>query len=207
MEYRDYTVITSYVVRSHKLQSDARAIVIGDSIVHQWLLSRLNGVPTVNAGLSGATPHDIAALSEILISMGCHRFDTAVLLGGVNVCSFGALKADGARQRALDSCDLMVSWIRKLAETVHVLEILPVGDMPNGIGTPYIDVSATKEMNGELRRCAANHGARFVETAAYMAREDGVLVGEYTVDGLHLSAKGYAALRKGLAERGLSFER
>jgi hypothetical protein len=147
---RPKTVVTVTGPEAHRsfrrsvIQSDLRqvpgeyALIVGDSHVELLMLPTLCGLPTINAGMAGATTEHLrSALATIDIP---RRPKVAVLTVGTNDArsvDASSLTERGARFRK--SSLALIRRLSKLTDHLIVTAIPPVPDRTPGFTTDVID--------------------------------------------------------------------
>lgn len=170
--------------------AERRVVFMGDSITEAWQY----GDPAfftggwIDRGISGQTT------SQMLL-----RFPSDVLALRPRVVHIMAGTNDVAGNTGPVTNDTIVANIAAMvtlakADGVHVVlaAIPPAGKFswqPQAQPAPRI-----AELNARLRALAAREGATFVDYGTALAMPDGAMKDEYSLDGVHPNAAGYAVI-------------
>lgn len=167
-------------------------VLIGDSIIELFPEEIYYGSPIVayNRGISGDTSDKmLERLEENALSV--HPSEILILVG-TNDLSRG-IDSDiivGNIAAAVDKC------IAGSVGKITVSSLLPVNSSVNSkmVGTrKNADIIA---INEKLSRLCAEKNVRFADMFSVLTDADGNFNAEYTYDGLHPNAKGYAVMAK-----------
>lgn len=190
-------------------KGEARVVFMGDSITEGWSDAGAGGFfpgrPYVNRGLSGQTTSqmlvrfrpDVIALKPAAV----------VILAGTNdiAGNTGVVPLSAAE----DNLASMAELARLHGIRVVLSSVLPVDDDDRDAQGQLLNRSrcrppaAIAELNRWLRRFAAEQGHVYLDYAAAMSDERGMLKADLSDDGLHPNAKGYAVMAP-LAERAVA---
>lgn len=166
-------------------------LLVGDSIIEGLFLDVV-GRGVINGGMGGAGVDHANALLQQIVPGAMHSVVIAV---GVNDTMRTSYRRAEDWERAFRK---LTSRARMVARHgVVVCTVLPVeGGKP--LGATYFDAAKIREVNQAIRRVAREQGATLVDGFAMF--EPLLGKAEFTTDGVHLNAEGYAKLRAGLAK-------
>lgn len=179
---------------------DARRVVfLGDSITDLWELPRFfPGKPYVNRGIAGqVTAQMLLRMQGDVVAL---RPAAVVLLSGTN---------DIAGQLQMTTPESIENNWRSMAAIAEANGVVPVfcSILPTHNYTDRAVNSVkehspeeTRQLNAWLRSFAQGHGYPFVEYTPVMSDAQGLLRREYSEDGIHPNATGYAAMAKVLGQ-------
>ncbi|MFB6451662.1 SGNH/GDSL hydrolase family protein [Bradyrhizobium tunisiense] len=173
------------MIASHLEQGGHGAIVvIGDSRVESARLpSEVGGRPLVNAGVGGAT---VGLLENMVLPLISKAYCIVVAVGVNNAKTEATVSED-----FLFAFDRLCRAASDKAEKLVVATIPPVAEnAPLGVG--YYDPSMISTFNDEIRALAGNRQYNLSDIAALMQKDNGNLPSEFSSDGVHLTAAGYA---------------
>lgn len=159
-------------------RSPGDVVVMGDSQVQNAPLADL--VTDVRQrGIGGETIDDVASWVDDVLKPSPNRI---VLLVGTN----DILRGHSVQRFAEDYTALLDGIAAKAPDTRRVvLSVPPLGAEHHADVDTYDDA---------LKRVAARAGARYVDIYSALAGSDGALRPEFSADGTHLSAQGYARI-------------
>lgn len=156
------------------------SILLGDSLSLWFPGDRLpQSQIWLNQGISGDTTWNILAR---LPDIANTRPDQIYVMAGVNDLKMGASDAEiiWNMQRILKQLRAMHPRTKVIVES-----ILPTR-------TPRIPSDRIIHINQQLQELARQEGATYLDLFAQFADHDGQILSEYTTDGIHLTAQGYA---------------
>ena len=179
-------------------RGERRVVFLGDSITDLWNLAEaFPGKPYVNRGIGAqVTAQMLVRFEQDVVSL---EPDAVVILAGIN---------DIAGFLQVESVDGIAGNITAMADIAdrHGIRVVLCATMPVN---DYTDnarhmlrehpPATIRALNGKLAALAAARGYRFVDTWPAMQDARGLLRAEFTGDGLHPNAAGYAAIRPLLA--------
>lgn len=172
---------------------EERVVFLGDSITDGWSLAdAFPGKPYVNRGISGqVTAQMLLRFQQDVVAL---RPRAVVILGGTN-------DVQGVLQQ--ETSEGIVSNIATMGELarangIHVVlcALLPVNNYTENARDMLVDrpPAVLADINARLRSLAAKRGYRFADYDTPMRDGRGMLIAEYTTDGLHPNAAGYARM-------------
>ena len=183
-------------------------VVLGASYVEGWHLRNVNGVPVINAGVSGQQSFEM--LERFDRDVVANRPRAVLLWGFINdVFRAPAGQVEQSLERARDSYRQMVSRAKENGiEPMIATEITlrPPDSMRERVGTwvnrfrgkeSYQDAvnRHVQSMNRWLIDLANEQGLLLLDFQAALAGDDGRRRAEFVhADGSHVSDAGYAAL-------------
>jgi lysophospholipase L1-like esterase len=190
-------------------KGENRVVFMGDSITEGWGDAGFGpffpGRSYVNRGISGQTTSqmlvrfrpDVIALDPKVVVILAGTNDIA---GNTGLMPLAAVE---------DNLTSMAELAKAHGIRVVLSSVLPVTD--NGRDQQHQPLNRTRcrppaqirELNQWMRRYAADHGHVYLDYAAAMSDEKGLLKANLSEDGLHPNAKGYAAMMP-LAEKAVA---
>lgn len=192
-----------------KRQGDTRVVFFGDSITDNWSNTGYGGFfpgrPYVNRGIGGQTtaqmivrfPEDVIALEPSAV----------VILAGTNDIS------GNSGPTTLEATEANLASMAELAHAhgikVVLASLLPVSDDKlDAQGQPRLQTRSRPPakiaaLNRWLAEYARGHEHTYLDYHTAVANADGALRSEWTGDGLHPNAAGYAVMAP-LAEKAIA---
>lgn len=172
-----------------------RVVFLGDSITDLWELSRFfPGKPYVNRGIAGqVTAQMVLRMQQDVVQL---RPAAVVLLSGTN---------DIAGQLQVTTPQSIEDNWRSMAEIAKANGIVPVfcSILPTHSYTARAvnsvrehDPTETRQLNAWLSGFAQKHGYLYVDYTSVMSDAQGRLRREFSEDGIHPNAAGYAAMQR-----------
>ncbi len=165
-------------------------VFMGDSITEGWESKRPDYFRPgrVCRGIGGqTTPQMVLRMMADVIA---HRPKFVHIMGGINDIAGGT----GPTTLAQTQDNLAMMTMLARAAGIGVL----LGSVPPTAGIPWKPDIATVEpvrtLNRWLRDYAVGQGATYVDYTPVLATPDGAMRPDYTNDGLHPQAPGYAAM-------------
>ena len=188
------------------VKDENRVVFFGDSITDAWDDPQFGGFfpgkPYINRGINGQTTQQM--LIRFRPDVIALKPRVAVILAGTN---------DIAWQTTLQAIEDNLTSMAELACAngirVVLASLLPVSDYEKDMtGRPITQTlrrppEQIRNLNGWIKRYAADNGYTYLDYYSAMADEKGFLKAELSDDGLHPNAKGYA-LMSPLAEQGIA---
>lgn len=171
-------------------------VFMGDSITAGWAFgdpaSNRNG--RINRGISGQTtqqmllrfPQDVLALHPRMVH----------IMAGTNDI------AGNTGPTTLDAIEGNIAAMVTLAKAAHIRVVL-ASTPPSAVfkWAPALQPAPViAALNERLRRLAAREKVTFVDYGAVLATPEGALRPDFTSDGTHLNAAGYAAIEPSLRQ-------
>jgi len=190
-------------------KGEARVVFMGDSITDNWDNEDFGGFfpgrPYVNRGIGGqTTPQMLVRFRPDVIAL---QPKAVVILAGTNDI------AGNAGVMPLSAVEDNLASMAELAKAhgirVVLASVLPVDDGDRDReGQPLTRTRCRPPepiaaLNRWLRDYAAAHGGVYLDYAAALADEKGMLKADLSEDGLHPNAKGYALMAP-LAEKAIA---
>lgn len=180
----DHFDIRSKAIISQANQKKFSQLFLGDSVVELALIDRLCGLDTLNAGVGSMTVSDLAALarrlpyvpSNILVSVGLND----------------AARSRSTRPDTFASIieQMVLDLKRRGAERVSIGLIQPVSDT-KPLGKVIFDTDLIAKYNGKIEQVSEKTGSNIIHFDRLPITASGGLVDDLTIDGVHLSDKGY----------------
>jgi len=168
-------------------------VIIGASNVDWAEWHELLGRPVANRGVSGDRVADVEARLDSALA-GAPRL--VFLSIGLNDLLQGRSPAEVASDQAH-----LVAAIRghRPAARVVVVSVQPVNEALLAASGERLSQAAVDETNRRLASGATAAGAEWLDIGPRLARGDGQLDERFTVDGVHLSGRGYRVWAEALA--------
>jgi len=182
----EYSLYRGAAIRQQARVIPAGGVLfVGDSIVDQSFTPLICGLPVLNAGMSGATVADLFPVARdaialakpalILISVGINN--ALPKSRHVSVEAYGE-QLDGMVAAAMASGARVVLLTQTAVRHDQMLSI---------------DLPKLNAIDGTIRNIAEQRGTQLVDITAALAGPDGQMQSGRTMDGVHLTAAGYAA--------------
>ena len=170
--------------------TDHRVVFMGDSITEAWAPQPFlhDGADHVGRGISGqTTPQMIARFSPDVIDL---KPRVVHIMGGTNdVAGNGGPETDAEIQHYIAT---MVETAQAHGIRVVLASIPPAAGFP---WRPTLGVPARiRRLNAWIERYAAAHDAVYADYWPALALPSGAMKPEYSQDGVHPNAAGYAAM-------------
>jgi hypothetical protein len=168
--------------------------VIGDSITYymtpHWTgLGPCNG-PYANLGFPGAMLEDMCDYAVPMLAKV--KPSAAIILIGIN----NALDAQNSRPNPfINGLGVIIPALRVWTNKIALATILPMEKGIPGIADAASIQPFVINLNGIIRQAATVEGVCLLETNAAFAGPDGFALPGNTVDSVHPSAAGFAALK------------
>lgn len=164
------------------MKEPRQLVFIGDSLT-EWFdwQARFPGYAALNLGAAGETIEGLAnRLDRIILSLGSP--DYIFIMTGIN-------------NIAMEDYDILREYKRilnRFFSVFHKSTIVIQGLLP--VDLSWVDNTVVRGLNASLRDLAKNFMADYLDVYDAFVDSDGKTVREYLMDdGVHLSAKGYAA--------------
>jgi lysophospholipase L1-like esterase len=174
-------------------KGEARIVFLGDSITDFWdLAAFFPGKPYINRGISGqVTPQMVVRFHADVVAL---RPAAVIILAGVNDVS-GVLQAETERQ-----IEANYEVMADLAAANHIkpifTKLLPINRYNQSSHSTDNDRDAAPllRLNKWLGAFCRRRGYKLIDYTAALGGPDGQLRPEYSIDGLHPNAAGYALM-------------
>ncbi|MBW4440425.1 MAG: lysophospholipase [Plectolyngbya sp. WJT66-NPBG17] len=179
-QWRKLLALESKAVSKRRSDRDL-SILLGDSLSLWFPGDRLKPSQIwLNQGISGDTTWNILARLPDLVNT---RPSEIYLMAGINDLKMGASDSEIVWniQRIITQLQTMHPNAKIIVES-----ILPTR-------SPRIPNDRIAGINRQLNTIAQQTGATYLDLFSQFADQDGQILTEYTTDGIHLSAQGYAA--------------
>ena len=168
-------------------------VFYGDSITDMWPLAlSFPGKPYVNRGISGqTTPQMLVRFRQDVIALGAK---VVVILAGTNDI------AGNTGPMTLEETEANIASMAEMARAhgirVVLSSVLPVHNYTpqSQLAFPLRPPEKIAALNTWLKTYAAQNGCVYLDYAAAMTDERGLLQRELAADGLHPSRAGYAIM-------------
>ena len=180
--------------------SDDRVVFMGNSITELWAPrfdSLFPGRPYVGRGISGqTTPQMLVRFRQDVIAL---KPKVVVILGGTN--DIAGNTGPSTLEMIEDNLASMTELAMKNGIRVVLVSVLPAFDYPWKRGLePAPKIIA---LNAWIKQYAAKAGAVYLDLHTPMADERGGMKANFSSDGVHPNAAGYA-LMSPLTERAIA---
>jgi lysophospholipase L1-like esterase len=179
-----------------------RVVFMGDSITDAWGRrfdqAFFSGKPYINRGISGqTTPQMLIRFRPDVIA---HKPKAVVILAGTNDI------AGNTGPMSLEDIEGNLQSMAELAKAngirVVLASVLPTSDYHRDQTTRRPN-EKIRQLNGWIRKYAADHGHVYLDYYSAMVDQQGVLEKELTYDGLHPNEAGYQIMGP-LAEKAIA---
>lgn len=187
------------------LPDERRVVFMGDSITDYWSREESGGFfpgkPYINRGITGQTTAQmLLRFRQDVIELSPRA---VVILGGIN----------DFQESDIETALRNLSSMAELADAHHVrvvlASVLPVNDYGKmADGTPALrtrtrPLAQILELNKRIKEYAEAHHFTYLDYATAMRDERGMLRADFSDDGLHPNARGYAVMTP-LAEEAIT---
>jgi lysophospholipase L1-like esterase len=184
-----------------------RVVFMGDSITEGWGMKGTNGHPDrgvffpdkpyVNRGISGQTsPQMLVRFRQDVLDL---KPKAVVILAGTNDIAENTGKM--TLQESAGNIASMSELARANGIRVVLCSVLPASDFWWHKGLQ--PASKILDLNASIKGYAAKNGFVYVDYYSAMVNAEGGLKGEFSPDGVHPNAAGYAVMAP-LAEAGIA---
>ncbi|GAP95363.1 GDSL-type esterase/lipase family protein [Leptolyngbya sp. NIES-2104] len=166
------------------------SILLGDSLSLWFPVDRLKSSQIwLNQGISGDTTWNILTRLPDLANT---RPSEIYLMAGVNDLKMGASDTE-----IVWNIQRIIAQLQAMHPNAKIVlqSILPTR-------SPRIPNDQIAGINQQLKAIAERSGISFLDLFSQFVDHDGQILSEYTTDGIHLSAQGYAAWRSVFEESG-----
>lgn len=210
---RDWPALARYREANAKTPPPAkgenRVVFMGDSITDSWDDPRYGGFfpgrSYVNRGISGqTTPQMLLRFRPDVLAL---KPRVVVILAGTN--DIAGNTGPMTLETIQDNLTSMAELARAHRIRVVLASLLPVSDYEKNregkqiVRTAQRPPERIKALNDWMRRYAAENDLTYLDYYAATADDKGFLKDEFSEDGLHPNAKGYAAMAP-LAEQAVA---
>lgn len=179
-QWRKLLALESKAVSRRNSDRDL-SILLGDSLSLWYPVDRLKSSQIwLNQGISGDTTWNILARLPDLVDT---RPSEVYLMAGVNDLKMGASDTE-----IVWNIQRIITQLQAMHPNVKIVvqSILPTR-------SPRIPNAQIAGINQQLKAIAQQSGATYLDLFSQFVDADGQIFSEYTTDGIHLSAQGYAA--------------
>ena len=159
-------------------------LFIGDSIVEQGYTPTLCGLPVLNAGISGATVEDLMPMARDAINLA--KPSRVLISVGLN----NALPK--SKRVSIDSYGQQLDEMVAAAMAANAQVSLLTQTAVRQDAALEIDLAKLKEIDTVIRQLAQHRQVQLIEISGALAGPDGQMAPALTIDGVHLTATGYA---------------
>lgn len=168
-----------------------RVVFMGDSVTLAWTRDPLFRANTsfVGRGIGGQTALQMLA-----------RFRSDVIQLRPAVVHIMAGTNDIAQNLGPETQEQALGYIAGMTELAHAHGVkVVIGSVPPTADFPWrrgmAPAAKIRQFNGKLAAYAASQGATYADYWSVLAASDGAMRRQYSSDGLHPNAAGYAAMR------------
>jgi len=174
-------------------RGEARVVFMGNSITEGWaplFPAQFPGKPYIGRGIGGqTTPQMVLRFHQDVIALGPK---VVVILGGTN--DIAGNTGPSTIEMIEDNLAAMTEMAEANGIRVVLCSVLPVYDYPWRPGLePAPKIVA---LNTWMREYAEAHGAVYLDFHSAMADGRQGMRGEYSEDGVHPNAAGYAVMAR-----------
>lgn len=194
MKPQDWGSFARYAEANKAYNGDSKVLFYGDSITDFWINLSPNFFSENNfldRGISGQTVEQmLTRMQQDVVDL---KPRIMVFLGGIN---------NIAENQGPVSQENIVAIIKSICEVAKANKIVPIlcSVMPcdRFFWAPYIEHPAPKvaELNAMLKAYAEKAGIVYVDYYSQFAAADGSLPAQYSEDGCHPNAAGYAKMEE-----------
>ncbi|WP_313535217.1 GDSL-type esterase/lipase family protein [Sphingomonas sp.] len=174
-------------------KGEQRVVFLGDSITDGWDLTRsFPGKPYVNRGIgSQVTAQMLVRFEQDVVALHPRA---VVILGGVNDVT-GFLQVESV-ESIVANIDAMADIATAHGIAVVLCSILPVNDYGDAARAVVRErkPAELRRINAALRALAAKRHFAYADYDAVLADTQGAMRADYTRDGIHPLAPGYARM-------------
>jgi lysophospholipase L1-like esterase len=188
-QWRKLLAMESRAVAGRNSDRDL-SILLGDSLSLWYPVDRLKPAQIwLNQGISGDTTWNILARLPDLANT---RPSEIYLMAGVNDLKMGASETE-----IVWNIQRIITQLQAMHPNAKIVlqSILPTR-------SPHIPNDQIAGINRELKAIAQQSGVSFLDLFSQFVDDDGQILPEFTTDGIHLSAQGYAAWQSVFEETG-----
>ncbi len=186
-----FAAVLAGAVGQGRAAEPQKVVFIGDSITEGWpqiAPAFFEGKPYVPRGVSGQTSLQI--LARFQRDVLDQKPAAVVILAGTNdIAENGGPYDAPATRQALEA---MCALARGQGIRVVIASLLPTVEYPWNTGRQ--PAPKIVELNAFLKELAAKQGAVYLDYYAALVDEHGGLRTEFSPDGVHPNAKGYAVM-------------
>lgn len=206
--FQNHLSIRRFMAYSYLSQIDEDStLVVGDSITEGLLSNDFGQCEVVPVGFGSGTLSTVLDFLENLKveataqSTDLSHIKSIVILIGVNDSARGQPRTQEYLESWQKSYGKMLDTAINLGvDTVLVSTILPVQeDMP--LGTSYFDPDFIDSLNRSIKHIAASKNVDVIDANRRFLGASTEGSNSFTVDGVHLDAKGYQILKSTIAEK------
>jgi lysophospholipase L1-like esterase len=189
-------------------KGEQRVVFMGDSITDMWVQPRFGaffpGKPYIGRGIGGqTTPQMLLRFREDVIAL---QPKVVVILAGTN--DIAGNTGPITLQESEENLASMAELARGRGIQVVLSSVMPVSNYGHDSSGSPIDMCIKRppekilELNGWIKKYAAEKGYVYLDYFSATVDEKGMLKKEWSEDGLHPNAAGYAVMAP-LAEKAI----
>jgi lysophospholipase L1-like esterase len=210
---KDWAMLKRYQDANAKLappaKNETRVVFMGDSITDLWDNDGFGGFfpgkPFINRGIGGqTTPQMLIRFRQDVIALSPR---VVVILAGTN--DIAGNTGPSTLEMVEDNLASMVDLARANGIRVVLASLLPVCDCKtNKEGKPLVMTrnrppEKIRALNEWIKQYAAKNDVVYLDYYSAMVDDQGLLKADFTYDGLHADARGYAVMGP-LAEKAIA---
>ncbi|MBO4573404.1 MAG: lysophospholipase [Clostridia bacterium] len=182
----DYSVLNEFAPENP-------IVFLGDSLtdlfpVHEFLPDER----IINRGISNETTFDVGKRLDDIIVL---KPRAVFLLVGIN--DYLRLKKKSEPRTVAERVITIADKLSSVCSDVRVISLYPINPKKTKISAFYLRKTTNEKINSTnaiLRKLCIEKGYKYIDIHSYLIDENGYLKADYTIEGLHLNLKGYAAL-------------
>lgn len=203
-----YVIVTLYIKKfaankaddfhiMDKYRQNRETVFLGDSLTDFYPIEEFTDLKTVNRGIAGDTTDDVMRRIDEVIALEPKRLFLQI---GINdMIRNGKRKLPASK--LVDKIFAIINKFDREKTEINVLSLYPVNRRKTVVSFVMIKKATNKrvaEVNKLLKERCESEGVSFIYLFDALADDKGNLKKEFTIEGLHLSVKGYAALSERL---------
>jgi lysophospholipase L1-like esterase len=169
---------------------------VGDSLTARFDIPEVEANTIFNFGVSGKTTSYVLSILDSILE---YNLDAIYLMIGINDIGF-----QNEYDTIIQNYDDIVLKIKteKPDVDLYLQSILPAADRKT-----YDDREIVPRVNEYISSIAfTNSGVTYIDLYSLYVNEDGTMIDEYTIDGVHLTRLGYSVWIEELKDYGIEFK-
>lgn len=204
-----YVIVTLYIKKfaavkaedfriMDEFRKNREILFLGDSLTDFYPIEEFTDEKVVNRGIAGDTTDDVMRRIDEATGLKPKRLFLQIGINDMIRKGKRRLSAD----RLVDKIFGIADNFGEETEERNIISLYPVNRRKTIVSAIIIGKAKNKrikEVNKLLRARCEKEGVNFIDVYDDLTDEKGNLKKEYTIEGLHLSVKGYAALSRKIA--------